>query len=330
MIGTGMLDVRRLEMLLEVARTGSFAAAAESMSFTPSAVSQQMGALERATKVQLFERRPRGVKLTHAGRSLCVHAEAVTKRLAEAEAELEVMAGVSDARLRFGSFSSATGAFAANAYDVFRQRYPKAEVCFSDAEPYENVALLSENKLDLAVVFELDDWPCTMDYRGISICRERRFDCVSLFADPYLLVLPADHPLAGEETIALGQLTGQRILVSAPWERTLKKICAEADVRPEFDPSCQGTGFEALQALVTVGHGLTFLPRLSQGWLRDALVARPVERAPVRHVKTAIRSITHRSAASQAMLDILTGMTERFAGGAALEGRMSELDPVLA
>ncbi len=47
-IGTGMLDVRRLVMLLEVARTGSFAAAAESMSFTPSAVSQQMCALERA------------------------------------------------------------------------------------------------------------------------------------------------------------------------------------------------------------------------------------------------------------------------------------------
>ncbi len=130
-----MLDVRRLETLLEVARTGSFAAAAESLSFTPSAVSQQMCALERATKVVLFSRAARGVTLTEAGRSLRLHAEAVTRRLAEAEAELEVIRGVSDARLRFGSFSSATGAFAAEAYRIFRERCPEAEVCFSDGAP---------------------------------------------------------------------------------------------------------------------------------------------------------------------------------------------------
>ncbi len=130
--------------------------------------------------------------------------------------------------------------------------------------------------LDLAVVFELDDWPNTMDYRGVSRCRDPQFDCVQLFDDPYLLVLPADHPLAAQETIALAQLTGERVLVSSPWERTLRRICADAGVEPEFDCSCQGTGFEALQALVSIGHGLTFMPRLSLGWVREALVARPV------------------------------------------------------
>jgi len=329
-IGTGMLDVRRLEMLLEVARTGSFAAAAESMSFTPSAVSQQMCALERATKVVLFSRGARGVTLTEAGRSLRLHAEAVTRRLAEAEAELEVIGGLSDARLRFGSFSSATGAFAAEAYRIFRERYPEAEVCFSDGEPYENLALLSENKLDLAVVFELDDWPSHMDYRGINTCREPQFECVPLFDDPYLLVLPVDHPLAQEETVALAQLTGERVLVSTPWERTLRKVCAEGGVEPEFDLSCQATGFEALQSLVSIGHGLTFMPRLSLGWLREGLVARPVERAPVRHVKTAVRAVAHRSSASQAMLEILTCMTEGLRSDGAGASPGSDLEPALA
>lgn len=194
-----MLDVRRLEMLLEVARTGSFAAAAKSLSFTPSAVSQQMRSLERATKVSLFSRSARGVTLTAAGESLRLHAEAVTRRLAEAEAELEFIGGVSDARLRFGSFTSATGAFAAEAYRMFGERYPDSAVSFNDGEPYENIALLSENKLDLAVVFELDDWPPSMDYRGVNSCRDPQFECAQLFDDPYLLVLPADHPLAKEE-----------------------------------------------------------------------------------------------------------------------------------
>ena len=126
------------------------------------------------------------------------------------------------------------------------------------------------------------------------------WSCAPLFDDPYLLVAPADHPLAREETIALAQLTGERVLVSKPCERTLRRICAEADVEPEFDLSCQGTGFEALQSLVAVGHGLTLMPRLSLGWLREALVARPVEGAPVRHVKTAVRNTAYRSTASQA------------------------------
>lgn len=324
-----MLNVRRLEILLEVARTGSFAAAAESLCYTPSAVSQQMGSLERATKVLLFERRARGVKLTEAGASLCRHAEAVTTRLAEAEAELEAVGGVSDARLRFGSFTSATGAFAAEAYRIFRERYPEAEACFNDGEPYENLALLSENRLDLAVVFELDDWPYTMDYRGIHTCREPQFECIPLFDDPYLLVLPGDHPLAEQETIALAQLTGERVLASTPWEPTLRSLCADAGAEPELDLSCQGTGFEALQALVSIGHGLTFMPRLSLGWLREALVARPVERAPVRHVKAAVPANGYRSAASHAMLEILTCMTERLRSDGTVEGEGSDLEPAL-
>ncbi len=329
MIGNGKLDVRRLEMLLEVARTGSFAAAAESMSFTPSAVSQQMCALERATKVILFSREARGVTLTAAGRALRLHAEAVTKRLAEAEAELEAIGGLSDARLRFGSFSSATSTFAADAYRMFRERYPEAEVCYSDGEPYENLALLSEHKLDLAVVFELDDWPYTMDYRGIHTCREPQFDCVSLFDDPYLLVLPIEHPLADEATITLPQLTGERILVSSPWERTLRRLCLEAEVEPEFDLSCQGTGFEALQSLVSAGQGLTFMPGLSLGWLREALVARPVEHAPVRHVKAA-RTTASVSSASQAMSEILVSLTKNFGLNSSLDGRGPEREPALA
>lgn len=310
MIGTGVLDVRRLEMLLEVARTGSFAAAAQAMSFTPSAVSQQMSALERATKVTLFARGPRGVTLTEAGRSLHLHAEAVLRRLAEAEAELQALGGHADMRLRFGSFSSATGTFAAEAYSTFRARRPDADVSFSDGEPYETLALLSANKLDLAVIFELDDWPSTMDYQGLSTVREPQVETVALFDDPYRMVARADHPLAAQETVALSDLAGARILASPPWERTLRRVCAEAGVEADFDVSCQGTGFEALQSLVSTGHGITFMPELCLGWLRHNLVARAVERAPVRRVKAAVRPAPRRSSANAAMLEILVGLTQ--------------------
>jgi len=120
------------------------------------------------------------------------------------------------------------------------------------------------------------------------------------------------------------------VLVSAPWERTLRRICAEADVEPEFDLSCQGTGFEAMQSLVSIGQGITFMPALSLGWLREALVARPVEPAPVRHVKTAVRAAAYRTSASQIMLEILTRLTESLELSDAVEGDGSDLEPALA
>jgi len=304
-----MLDVRRLEMLLVVARTGSFAAAAQAMSFTPSAVSQQMCSLERATKVTLFSRGPRGVTLTEAGRSLCLHAEAVTRRLAEAEAELQSIGGHGDTRLRFGSFSSATGAFAADAFCIFAGRYPDSVLSFSDGEPYETLAQLARNELDLTVIFQLDGWRTELDYRGVVACGELELECVHLFDDPYLLIMPSDHDLAVAGTIDLGDVGDVPILAAAPWHRDLEKACTEAGHRPRLDFSCRATGFEALQALVAAGRGVSLMPRLALGWLRQDLVARPIAGAPVRHVQAATQATRSRSSASQAMLEILIALT---------------------
>jgi DNA-binding transcriptional LysR family regulator len=84
-----MIDSRRLPTFREVARGGSFAAAADVLWLTPSAVSQQMAALEREVGTKLFERTHRGVRLTDAGSRLLAHADALLERLARAEADLE-------------------------------------------------------------------------------------------------------------------------------------------------------------------------------------------------------------------------------------------------
>ena len=102
-----MLDVRRMRVLREVALRGSFSAAAEALSFTQSAVSQQVAALEREAGAVLVERSARGVRLTDAGEAVVRHAEGILSRLAEAEAELEAIAGLRGGRLRMAAFESA-------------------------------------------------------------------------------------------------------------------------------------------------------------------------------------------------------------------------------
>jgi len=307
--GGGRFDVRRLKTLLEVARTGSFAGAAEALHFTPSAVSQQMSALERTTQVLLFERSARGVKLTQAGLALRDHAEAVVARLAEAEVELDAIGGLTDNRLRFGSFSSATGAFAGKAFRIFAEHRPEADIRFIDGEPFETLAAIGNNELDLAVIFELDEWPARVDYRGLSATSDFPVESVPLFDDPYLLVLREDHPLAEREMITLEETCAESLLVAAPWHRDLEHACRAAGVEPKLDFSCRGTGFEAMQSLVSAGLGLTLMPRLALGWLRDDLTARHLEGAPVRRVKTVAAANGHRSSAAQAMVEILVSLT---------------------
>ncbi len=80
-----MLDAQRLAVLVEVAQAGSIAAAAQRLAFTPSAVSQQLGKLERDLGCRLLHRHPRGVTLTPIGQALLVHAETVVGELRTAE-----------------------------------------------------------------------------------------------------------------------------------------------------------------------------------------------------------------------------------------------------
>src|SRR5918993_3218486 len=101
-----MLDIRRMRVLREVAAQGSFSAAAEALSFTQSAVSQHVAALERETGTQLVERLARGVRLTEAGRVLVGHADAILARLEAAEEDLSAIAGLRGGRLRLGCFQN--------------------------------------------------------------------------------------------------------------------------------------------------------------------------------------------------------------------------------
>src|SRR5919108_4591837 len=119
-----MLDVRRLRVLREVAAQGSFSAAAEALSYTQSAVSQQIAALEREAGTTLVDRGARGIRLTDAGEALVRHADAILARLAEAEAELEAIAGLRGGRLRLAAFESAAATLMPLAIAAFRARHP--------------------------------------------------------------------------------------------------------------------------------------------------------------------------------------------------------------
>src|SRR5436309_10904057 len=100
-----MVDVRRLKVLCEVARCGSFSAAAASLGYTQPAISRQVAQLESELGTVLVRRLPQGIALTEAGRLLVGRGESILAQLDELEIELGALAGLEGGRLRFAAFS---------------------------------------------------------------------------------------------------------------------------------------------------------------------------------------------------------------------------------
>src|SRR6266851_4905645 len=152
-----MLNVSRLRVLKEVAYRGSVSGAADALSYTQSAVSQQIAALEAETGMALLERHPRGVSLTAAGQTLVGHAEGILARLETAEAALSAIAGLRGGRLRMASFPTAGSTLMPLAIANFRSSYPDVELTLAEGEPEEIVPRLRAGELDLALLFEFEE-----------------------------------------------------------------------------------------------------------------------------------------------------------------------------
>src|SRR2546427_4722205 len=149
-----MLNVARLRVLKEVAYRGSFSRAADALSYTQSAVSQQIAALEAEAGMALLERHPRGVSLTAAGQTLVGHAEGILARLEAADAALSAIAGLRGGRLRMASFPTAGATLMPLAVATFRASYPDVELTLAEGGPEEIAPRLRAGELDLALLFE--------------------------------------------------------------------------------------------------------------------------------------------------------------------------------
>lgn len=298
-----MLDVRRMRVLREVAVRGSFSAAAEALSFTQSAVSQQIAALEREAGAVLVERSPRGVRLTEAGEALVRHTEAIVARLAEAEAELEAIAGLRGGRVRMAAFGSAGTTLMPLAIAAFRSRHPAVELSLTLSEPEECIPLLRSGDLDLAIVFE-----SAVDAPGDGIAR------VHLFEDPMYLVLPRDHPLAGRRRPRLADLAGEAWIgghVGSECNRLMSHACARVGYEPRI--AFETDDYAAMQGLVAAGVGVSLIAELGLATVRDDVVVRDLGgETPVRQVFAATRAAGYRYPAAQAMVEIVSDVASRY------------------
>src|SRR3954447_25005304 len=299
-----MLDVKRLRVLREVAALGSFSGAAETLAYTQSAVSQQIAALERETGARLLERTPRGVRPTEAGAALVRHAEAVLARLAEAEAELEAIAGLRSGRVKLGSFASASAGLVPAAVATFRAQHPSVEVALTLAEPLDGIAQVRAGDLDVAIA------------TGRALVGIERLAVVHLLDDPVFVALPRGHRFAGRAALRLEELNEEPVMFGrgndCPDREMFMNVCRRAGFEPEV--SLETDDYSAMQGFVAMGMGVALIPELALATIRDDIVVRPLAgEAAVREILAVSTPGDSRSPATTALLESLAEAAEQIA-----------------
>ncbi|MFI9628378.1 LysR family transcriptional regulator [Streptomyces sp. NPDC052042] len=278
-----MIDTRRLRVLRAVADHRTVTAAAAALYLTPSAVSQQLAALEQETGHRLVERNARGARLTPAGEILLTHANAVLAQLERAEAQLAAYSAGEAGTVTVAAFATGIGLVLAPAIAGLARTAPGIRVRVQDAEGDASVPMVLDRQVDVAVAVE---------YRGAPSQDDRRLTRVPLYSEPFDAVLPVAHRLADRDAVAIADLEKDRWIgpyPGNPCHDVVVLSCEFAGYQPRMEHSSDD--FRAVVALAGAGAGVALVPRSAlRGMELTGVVVRPVRgSAPTRRVFAAVR-----------------------------------------
>lgn len=257
-----MLNLYRLHLLCHVARFGSITRAAQTLSYTASALSQQMSVLEREAGAQLLVRDTSGTRLTAAGKVLLSHAERINTEVLAAEAALAwLVQGATDA-LRLASYSTANSVLLPQAISLFQDRHRGVRITVVEAD--DNVGLLcndgavfADHNLDIALGYMFDKRP--RQASGDSAVRT-----TWLADDRIHVALPPEHRLAHAAAVRLDDLRDER------WVQGTRSNHTNA-ILPSL---CRGAGYEpqivartddqlSVRGMVSSGIGIALMSSLN-------------------------------------------------------------------
>ncbi len=286
-----------------VAQRGTVTAAAEALSYTPSAVSQQLRALGRELGVELLVHDGRGVRLSPAAQVLLARTDDLVDRWEQIRAEVARVAQTGGGVLRLAGFSTAASALLPGVAARVRAELG-SEVQIIEADPEECFELLLTDRADIAVVVAVATLPASTD---------ARFEQRHLVDDPIDLLVREGHPLAARTSVALRDLAEERWIMDRPgrpYHQLLQTACTEAG----FTPSVAhfASEWDTGAALVGAGLGIALVPRLAQIPTAYPVVRVPLhgDPAPARHLRTGIRRGSREQPAIAAALTALEAVAQ--------------------
>ncbi|WP_063836023.1 LysR family transcriptional regulator [Actinacidiphila yeochonensis] len=266
------MEVQGLRVLTEVARTGSYTAAAQALGYTQPAVSYQMRRLQQSVGAPLVVRVGRGLRLTEVGQVLVRHANGIFSALRAADQEVAASVAHGGGLVRMVAFQSSCMTLVPRAVERLAAAHPGVRVTVAQAEPVEARRVVRSGEADVGLL-------CNWENEELPEGEETMLR-LELMTDRRFVVMREDHPLAGRPAVGLAELADSNWVMESFRDRFVA-ACTHLG----FVPRVVATVDDALatQALVASGLGVSLVSELGlHAHLLPGLVCRPLSNWPLR------------------------------------------------
>ena len=263
----GNLDLVKLRTLVEVRATGSMTAAAAALGYTTGAVSQQMAALQRSVRAQLFTQVGRRVQLTDAGHLLADHAVGLLSMARQTEQAMASLSGRPQARVLVGVFGTAAAALLPRALVRVREQCPGVHLRSVEVDVDDATSAVAAGRVDLAF---------GVDYPQAPIPRAADVALLVLGTERFSMATPAGHRAQKSPSTL-------RDFADEPWilppehtfyGRAVRMACRRVDFEPRVDHTLTDTA--STLALVAAGLGVAPVTDLMLTLRREDLATVPL------------------------------------------------------
>ena len=247
------METRRLQLLVELARLGSMRAVADELGYTTSTVSQQIAVLTREARTPLVEPVGRRVRLTPAGRRLADHAVTILAAVTAAHADLDPAADPTGT-VRIAGFATAVRRSLLPVVSTLATDHPAVRVIVAEHEPAEALGLLTDDEVDLALTYDYDLAPASLD---------RTVEAVPLWSTAWSLGVPSDlaREATGDAPAIVARFRHHDWIVNSrntADEQVVHVLASMAGFEPRI--THRADSLELVHDLVLGGLGVALLP----------------------------------------------------------------------
>lgn len=244
------MTLRELQYLVALATHRSFRRAAEACFVSQPTLSTQIGKLEEELGVLLLERDRRRVMLTPAGRDAVERAQRILREVGEMKEAARRAGAVEAGTLRLGAFPTLAPYLLPHLVPPLHARFPRLKLHLIEEKSDVLMSRIEQGSLDAA-------------FLALPL-RDDRLHAEALFREPFLMAVPADHPLANRATVTVEDLETETLMLLDEGhclrDQALE-VCELAGARETHE--FRATSLETLRQMVIAGMGTTLMPKLA-------------------------------------------------------------------
>ena len=281
------METARLKAFIEAAEKGSIKAAADSLGYTPSAISQLVTALEKELGLTLFMRSRKGVALTTEGEELVPLVRAYLAREDEIYRFASELNGITTGKLTIATYPSVAVAWLPEIVRSFKNDFPGIQISIMESIRSDIFRHFEQNEADIAFLAYAEPMP----YEWIPLAEEN-----------VIAALPEDHEYASAKSFPIKECENNDFILGS-WGKELEilDILERNDVHPQVKYTTYDT--PATLAMVRMGLGISFVNELSAQFWNDHLVKLPLDPPQTITFGVALPDTEHMTGAARKFLN---------------------------